>query len=201
MAYAKQAFDVTSLPQAMNVVLTSEQGKPDKFYNETQFLIDLLAKQNIITNESLVLDFGCGMGRVSKKLIEHFNCNVIGVDISDSMLAFAKVYTNHDRFTTLNSYTSKESIDVCVSTFVLQHTENPLYEIENICNVLKSGGYFVLVNESYRLVPSDIDRNRFVIWNDDKFDVFGEVSSRLKKISSVQYMSTHVDVIIYRKEI
>lgn len=201
MAYVKQAFDVTSLSDAMNVVLTSEQGKPDKFYNETQFLIDLLAKQNIITSESLVLDFGCGMGRVSKKLIEEFQCSVIGVDISDSMLSFAKVYTNDDRFNPFNSYTSKETIDVCISTFVLQHTENPLYEIENICNVLKPGGYFVLVNEPYRLVPIDVDRNRFVIWNDDKFDVFGEVSSRLKKISSVQYMSTHVDVIIYRKEI
>jgi len=94
----------------------------------------------------------------------------------------------------------ENSIDVCIATFVLQHVENPKLEIDNIFKVLKPGGYFVLVNENKRYVPSDVDSNRYVVWNDDGFDIFGELDTRFKKINSVQYMKTTKDVVFYKKE-
>ena len=51
MRYIKEAFDVTTISQAMNVVLTFESDKPEKFHKETQFLIDVIANEHIITNE------------------------------------------------------------------------------------------------------------------------------------------------------
>jgi ubiquinone/menaquinone biosynthesis C-methylase UbiE len=201
MPYIKEVFDVETFEHAKHVVLTSDPDNPNKFENETNFLTDTIAKQNIISSESIVLDFGCGMGRVSKKLIEKFDCNVVGVDISNSMLTFANIYVSKPRkFKPMNSYNMPNTIDVCVSTFVLQHVQDPKTEIDIIYNNLKVGGYLVLVNENKRYVPSDVDSNRYIVWHDDGFDVFGEISSRLKRVNSVQYLKTETNVEFYRKE-
>jgi len=201
MPYIKEVFDVTTFEHAKHVVLTSDPDNPNKFENETNFLTDTIAKQNIISSESMVLDFGCGMGRVSKKLIEKFDCNVVGVDISNSMLIFANIYVSKPRkFKPMNSYNMPNTIDVCISTFVLQHVQDPKSEIDIIYNNLKVGGYLILVNENKRYVPSDVDSNRYIVWNDDGFDIFGEINSRFKRVNSVQYMKTETNVDFYVKE-
>ena len=35
-----------------------------------------------LTSDSWVLDYGCGVGRLAKVMIEHYGCRVVGVDIS-----------------------------------------------------------------------------------------------------------------------
>ena len=200
MTYIQAVFDVNTLDQAKNVVLTDDPTDLEKFDNETKFLVNAVAQKDIINSKSIVLDFGCGMGRVSKSLIDKFDCNVIGVDISLSMMRLADTYVGKpDRFQTMRNYNVPNSIDVCISSFVLQHVENPRADIERICNNLKSGGYLVLVNEHTRFVPAEIDHNKYVIWKDDGFDVFGEIGSRLSRISSVQYMDSPIDIVFYKK--
>ena len=200
MPYIKEAFDVFTLEQAKNVVLTDSPSNPNKFEQETKFLIDTVDAENIISKESIVLDYGCGMGRVSRELIRKFSCHVIGVDISTTMLNFAKSYVdNIEKFTPLISHTYPNSVDVCLCTFVLQHTENPKKEISNIFNVIKPNGYFILVNEHNRLVPTGVDSNNYVIWQDDKFNIFEEVESKFKKIKNIRYLNTNVDIIVYKK--
>ena len=41
-----------------------------------------------------VLDFGCGVGRLSQALAEHFE-RVVGVDIAESMVQRAREYNRH----------------------------------------------------------------------------------------------------------
>lgn len=203
MAYIKEVFDVQTFDQAKHVVLTSDPENPNKFQKETDFTINTIAEQEFIrlNEESIVLDFGCGMGRLSKEFINKFQCKVIGLDISSSMLTFAKLYTaNVNKFQGTHEYTTPESIDVALSVLALQHAENPQKEIDNIYNVLRPNGIFILLNEKQRFVPGDVDSNRFIVWNDDGFDIFGYTASKMKKIKSVPYISGQHEIIFYRKE-
>jgi SAM-dependent methyltransferase len=199
--YIKEAFDVTTFAQAKNVVLSDDPNDPKKFDRETDFLVDTIKDNITITDESVVLDFGCGMGRVSKKLIDTFNCNVVGVDISDSMLTFARLYTaNIKKFVPSKECPEPNTVDVALAILVLQHTEHPKQEIDKICNALKPDGYLVLVNEAGRLIPGGVE-NGFVKWTTDNFDVFGEIGTRLTKVNSVQYMKHDtMSVVFYRKD-
>lgn len=200
--YVKEVFDVGTIDHAKHVVLTSDPNNPNKFEQETQFLIDVIRKQDIIKKDDIVLDFGCGMGRVSKQLIATFDCTVVGVDISESMLKFAMLYVaKPQRFRFGTHYSIPESVDVALSTFVLQHTENPIKEIDNIYNVIKPGGWFVLLNENKRFVPADVDRNNYVVWNDDGVNIHTEVAKRFTEKHRVKYLQTETDIIFYQKEI
>lgn len=201
MPYIKEVFDVVTFEQAKHVVLTSDANNPDKFVNETNFLIQAIAEQEVINETSVVLDFGCGMGRVSKGLIDKFGCKVIGLDISPSMLMFAKLYTaNINKFEGTHQYDTPNSVDVAMSILALQHSEDPEKEIDNIISVLKLGGTFILLNEATRYVPSDIDSNRYVVWKDDGFNIFSYLESKLTKVREVPYISGKHDVIFYRKD-
>ena len=200
MSYIKEVFDVQTFEQAKHVVLTSDPEQPNKFEKETQFTINTIAENIVLTESSIVLDFGCGMGRIAKELISKFNCKVIGVDISSSMLTFAKLYTaNMNKFQGTHEYNTLETVDVALSVLALQHAEDPEKEIDNIYNVLKPNGVFILLNESQRFVPGEIDARRYVIWKDDGFNVFDYVESKMKKFHSVPYVSGKHDIIFYRK--
>jgi 2-polyprenyl-3-methyl-5-hydroxy-6-metoxy-1,4-benzoquinol methylase len=200
MAYVKEVFDVSTFEHAKNVVLTNDPNDPFKFDNETNYFIEKIKNENLIHENSMVLDFGCGIGRVSKKLIEKFNCNVIGVDISDSMLFYSKLHVaSLKKYTPQKEYKIKDSIDVALSVFVLQHVEDPISEIENLYEVVKPDGYFILLNENKRYVPSGVDENNFVIWNDDNFNIFKEIEMKFKYIKEIPYMNTDKHIIIYQK--
>lgn len=202
MKYVKEIFDPLTIQHAKDIVLTSDSNNPDKFEQETKSLVNVLENENIINENSVVLDFGCGMGRVSKELIDRFNCNVMGVDISERMKIFAMLYvSNPNRFKTVE-YIEPNSVDVCISAFVLQHTENPKEEIRKIVEGLKPNSIFILLNENIRFVPSDIDYNGYVIWKDDKFDVFNEVEKYCTKIKSIPYPpNTSLNINFYKKNV
>lgn len=202
MAYIKETFDASSMDHAKHIVLTSDPNDPTKFEDETVYLMKLIDDLKLVDNK-FVVDFGCGMGRVSKELLAR-GARVIGVDISPSMLALAKEYVgNHKEFTAVSKFTFNDVVDVYICIFSLQHTENPIKEIENIARSLKKGGHIILVNENIRFVPSGIDKNRFVIWNDDGINIREELGKRFKEVSSIPYRpreNSTLDFVVFRKE-
>jgi len=203
MQYRSEIFNPANLQHAKDIVLTPDPTRPDKFEHDTKFLVDIIEKQNIVNNTSVVLDFGCGMGRNSKELIDRFGCNVFGTDISVNMLKFATIYVDNTKlFVTCNRINITGCIDVVLSSFVLQHVEKPHEEIEHIFNVLKPGGYLILLNDpKTRLYPGGFrDEDNSVIWYDDFVNIHTEVEKRLKKINSVSYhLETGHEVVFYQK--
>lgn len=200
MSYVHEVFEVFDLDKAKNVVLTDDPTDPRKFNRETALLIDTIKRQNIITDKSLVLDYGCGMGRVSRELIKTFGCEVLGLDPSPSMTFLAREYVGSSRFHTLSQYTTPDSVDVVLCSFVLQHVEFPQKEIDNIKRVLKPGGTFILLNERTRFVPSDVDRDGYVVWKNDGFDVHAEVSNILNIVDVQPYTDDSHKIVFFHKQ-
>jgi cyclopropane fatty-acyl-phospholipid synthase-like methyltransferase len=80
--YIKEVFNSKTLEQAKNTCLTFDPSDPNKFENETRFLVDFLKQNELLNKDSLVLDYGCGVGRISKMIIDDIGCRIAGVDIS-----------------------------------------------------------------------------------------------------------------------
>jgi SAM-dependent methyltransferase len=93
-SYNAGIFDVADLDGARRIILTPEGGQTtDQRWNcETPYLTGLIADNLKLTAGSVVVDYGCGVGRLAKELISRHGCRVIGVDISANMRALADRY-------------------------------------------------------------------------------------------------------------
>jgi ubiquinone/menaquinone biosynthesis C-methylase UbiE len=97
------------------------------------------------------LDFGCGVGRLTKGLAEHFD-EVIGVDIASSMIELAKRYSdgtsNIDYLVNVADdlrVFPDDHFDLVVSVITLQHMR-PKYArryLKEFIRVLRPGGALV----------------------------------------------------------
>jgi ubiquinone/menaquinone biosynthesis C-methylase UbiE len=97
------------------------------------------------------LDFGCGVGRLTQGLAEHFE-SVVGVDIAPSMIDLAR---RHNRFgQRCQYYVNARSdlqlfpdanFDFVLSVIVLQHVEPPYSRgyVREFLRVLRPGGVAV----------------------------------------------------------
>lgn len=198
--YIKETFDVVTFDQAKDVVLSGGATDHAKFERETKHLIDAIRGTGAFKAGDSILDLGCGMGRVSRELVHALGCDVIGVDISPSMLRFAELYVaKPDRFRTASRWTEPASVDGCLAALVLQHAEDPIAELANVREVLRPGGTFVLLNENKRMVPGAVDEERFVEWIDDGIDVIGAADGMFERVGSVPYVCGEKSIITYRK--
>lgn len=160
--YDPDVFSVDSMASAKNIILTPEPGTStdERWEKETPYLIEQIAELLKPNEHSCLLDYGCGIGRLSKALIESFNCTVIGVDISMKMRSLATEYVQSTKFSVWSPAILDAIIadgfyaDHAISIWVLQHCQNPLADINRIKSALPSGGMLYAVNSNYRLVPT-----------------------------------------------
>ena len=96
--YQPKVFEVNNLESAMGIILTPERGTTtgERWEYETPYLVDEIGRALQLDGNSCVLDYGCGVGRIAKGLIERYNCFVLGVDISTSMRQLAPEYVKSD---------------------------------------------------------------------------------------------------------
>lgn len=182
--YDPSVFDVSDMNQAMRIIMTAENSTTqERWQKETPYIADLVARKMSITANTLLLDYGCGIGRVAKELIARYGCRVVGVDISPSMRAFAAIYVESDRFFACSAamldlmLEHGLSFDGAISIWVLQHCERPAGEVARIRRALKADGKLLVVNSFARVVPG-VERKLFTAvptlerkWFDDGVDV------------------------------
>ncbi len=77
---------------------TGNRWEVDEFFNsgarEVQRILDHVGTLYALPNRHRALDFGCGVGRLTQALADHFE-QVDGVDISASMLETARKHNRH----------------------------------------------------------------------------------------------------------
>ncbi len=179
-------FDVATLDEAIGIILTPESGDSpeDRWRKETPPMADLLESLFDLSPDSVVLDYGCGIGRLSRELIERTECSVIGVDISRSMRALSHIYTKSENFFSCSReglrvlLSGGFRVDHACSIWVLQHCENPGEDIELIFDILAPGGTLSVVNLDHRCLPTSGG------WEDDGIDVEAMLKERFELVEN-----------------
>ncbi|MDD5194873.1 MAG: class I SAM-dependent methyltransferase [Candidatus Omnitrophica bacterium] len=142
LAYAKVFFCDVNTKQYWDNIWAKEIAAPSKNRMYPNMYDAIL---NIVPENSLVLDIGCGMGILMKRLKEEKNCRVFGVDISRQAIDF--VIKNNMAGVIAKvppiPYPSK-TFDVVVATELLEHLKNPHRAIQEILRVLKNNGTYII---------------------------------------------------------
>lgn len=174
--YNPDFFNPGTFEDAKRVVLGYGLSETEnKWEIETRWNINLFKTKNFINKESVVLDWGCGVGRLSKVIIENFGCRVVGVDLSQKMLEYARENVNSENFTTL-TVDEYKNIDIkfteAIAVWTVQHSIDPDGDIKLIKqNLLKEGKLFVF-EETHPCLPTNGDSPWYILRasNFNRFD-------------------------------
>lgn len=145
--YVKELWERRAEEWDLHIV-RRDKGHSNRFYLSDPVLLEYFKE----SQGKIILDAGCGNGYFSSMLAQR-GARVIGVDISEKMIEFAK---NHalaeglkidyrvDSVTELSSLKDR-SIDRIVSNYVLMDLPNFEAAIQQFHRVLKPGGDALLV--------------------------------------------------------
>jgi 2-polyprenyl-3-methyl-5-hydroxy-6-metoxy-1,4-benzoquinol methylase len=126
--------------------------------SETPWLLNLIAKN--IKPSGLIVDHGCGVGRLSGPLVNH-GYPVIGVDISSTMRQHATNLIANERFVAMTPAMLDQLVgigvkaDCVLAIWVLQHCLDMEAEVERIYKCLNKGGIVGVVNMRHRAIPTN----------------------------------------------
>jgi SAM-dependent methyltransferase len=186
LTYNPAIFEPTDLASAREIILTSEgdSTSDDRWKRETPYLAELLGSALDLRAGQLVVDYGCGVGRLSKALIERYDCVVLGVDSSAAMRGLATAYVASSAFSIVSRRTfdamarSGLKADAAICVWVLQHCIDPAEDIGLVRQGLKAGAALAVVNNLGRAVPA-VERR----WADDDVDVRALLAAEFDAVS------------------
>lgn len=173
LTYHPERFDAPTEQQARSIILTGEGSTTEeRWRTETPWICGLIAETIELTSTSIVVDYGCGIGRLARELIVRHGCRVLGIDISGKMRAMAVDYVQSDRFVAIapdmldGLVANGFAADAALAIWVLQHCLTPADDIGRIDAALKPGGKLFVLNNLYRAVPT-----REQGWSNDGIDI------------------------------
>lgn len=164
-----------------NIVNNNKMNNQEKFYPESKFggftaidgTIAFFNRVNTLLGPSfVVLDVGCGRGeyqedsvvfRKNLRILRGKVAKVIGIDVDQN----AQDNPFLDEFYLIkgNSWpVESNSIDLIVCDYVLEHISNPDKLFDEICRVLKNGGYLCIrtTNQwSYVAIAATLIPNKY----------------------------------------
>lgn len=162
VTYNPDIFEVRTIEEAKRIVLTAEDATTDERWRvETPYLAESIGAYLKPDASSLIIDYGCGVGRMAKELIARHDCSVVGVDISTSMRQLAPGYVGNARFAACSWNVIDAQIDHglqvdgVIAIWSLQHSPKVDEDIARIARALKPGGQLYVCNLERAAVPTN----------------------------------------------
>lgn len=187
LTYNPAVFRVGSEREAREIILTTEGGlkTDERWVRETPHIGDLFAGRLGIERGDVLVDYGCGIGRMARELIERLGCSVLGVDISAQMRSMAPGYVDSESFSAVSASMFHAMVergfraDAAISVWVIQHCLTPTEDLDLIKQSLKDGGRLGIVNNNGRAVPT-----KEKAWASDGVDVRGLLRDRFNELEA-----------------
>jgi len=188
--YNPDVFELTDLESAKSIILTDEAqvSTQERWVTETPYLLAQLQQWCQIEGAAQVLDFGCGIGRMSKALIDATSACIWGIDVSQAMRAHAVSHVNNARFAALSpqmldaATQAGQRWNLALSVWVLQHCPDLNADIERLFAALKPGGVLFVVDMQHRAIPTVADG-----WVDDGLRVEPALRKRFNCLQMIPF--------------
>ncbi len=178
LTYDPGVFDRADLDAARRIILTPEGSTTEQRWNvETPYVADLIVDAIYPTQEMILLDYGCGIGRLAKEILLRRKCHIIGADISLNMRTLANDYVRSHQFFACSPLMLDQMVrsglrvDAAISVWVLQHCADPSSDISRIQSALKPAAALFILNNIVRAVPT-----KELSWIDDQRDIKAALS-------------------------
>ncbi len=198
LTYSPKIFSVPDEKAAMRIILTPDgRSTEDRWAVETQATVALAAPFLPLGPNDVMLDYGCGIGRLSKAFIERFGCRVIGVDISPEMRRLAHDYVASPLFSIfsreafLGQVRAGLRVSGAVCVWVLQHCQNPAVDLSVIRDALRPEARLFVINNTFRAVPT-VER----VWANDGRDVKALLAETLAVVAEGGFTETDVGPVL-----
>jgi hypothetical protein len=180
-AYDNSRFKSDSKQRLAQIILTG--ATEERWTKETPIFAKKIVEQLNIDQDSTILDFGVGIGRLAKAVIDMTNCTVIGVDISQDMLRESIEYVSHpnyipmrlDAFAKMRK-ADKIQIDAAYSVWVLQHCLDFEEVYGLVLNALPDKAPFFIANTMRRWIPIEGDQH----WGNDGLNIRARILDDFK---------------------
>lgn len=141
-----------------------------------------------------VLDIGCGMGYFIQYMLELNPEQIVGLDISNNMISYAKEHVNEERVSfvvsDIFSYDTDIKFDVIVSSLAFHYIEDYEALILKLFGMLNSGGVLLFSTEHPLTTATKQQENWSHIesrFNHYKLDHYFEESAR-----PIEWLDTEV---------
>jgi SAM-dependent methyltransferase len=177
--HARDSWNELARKDAMWAVLSDEaksgeRWDADAFFatgvSDVRGVMERLQSLGLEVNRTRALDFGCGVGRLTRALSPFFD-EVVGVDVSDVMLEKARtlralpanVILRHNPSGDL-AVVSRQSVSFALSLIALQHVPElaALRYIDGIGEALRPGGI------AYLQLSTNLDASAEAKWQRDR---------------------------------
>ena len=153
--YDASIFEQFSIEGAKEIILTAEAdvSSQTRWDCETPWLLNLVGKH--IKSSGLIVDYGCGVGRLSSPLVGQ-GYPVIGVDASATMRQHATNLIASERFVAMTPAMLDQLVgigvkaDCVLAVWVLQHCFDLEVEVERIYKMLNKGGVLGIADMRHR---------------------------------------------------
>jgi len=157
LKHVQKTYDKLGESDPLYAVLSFKDAKnnqwdPEAFFargrREIATALEQLPGMGLEVNTDRALDFGCGVGRLTQALCDHFT-EAVGIDISASMIDGAQRFNQHGERCTYRVNTTDDlaqlddrSFDFVYSNIALQHTppETSSRYIAEFFRILRPGG-------------------------------------------------------------
>ena len=187
MENSKDLYWDEKLDISTNISDDSQEDDDNYGYDPTPYIVlEKLIQLNILKKEDVVVDYGCGKGRVSFFINNQVGCKVIGIDFNTRFLEMAdknlKRYGNNENIIFIKSR-AEDYVPADANRF---YFFNP-FSTKVFRQVLER------IEESYEKMPREI--LIFFYHGTIEYDLYLPTETRLELIESIEFSKEEINYV------